>query len=165
MERVRSSSGVGLSVIYVEFAWGTDIYRNRQTVQEKLEQAKEKLPKGITPVMGPISSIMGEIQLVGLSSKDHSISPMELRTIADWTIRPRLLSIPGIAQVISIGGGVRQFQILLSAEKIQKYQLTIEDVEHNLSDISRNTTGGFIDINQKEYLIRNIGNTKKGRYS
>lgn len=160
VERVRSSSGVGLSVIYVEFAWGTDTYRNRQTVQEKLEQAKEKLPKGITPVMGPISSIMGEIQLVGLSSPDGSLSPMQLRAYADWTIRPRLQSIPGIAQVISIGGGVRQFQILLSAEKIQKYQLSIEDIEHYLSDISRNTTGGFIDIDKKEYLIRNIGVTK-----
>lgn len=160
VERVRSSSGVGLSVIYVEFAWGTDIYRNRQTVQEKLEQAKEKLPKGITPVMGPISSIMGEIQLVGLTSPDNSISPMELRTLADWSMRPRLLSIPGVAQVISIGGGVRQYQILLSAEKIQKFQLSIDDVEHYLSDISKNTTGGFIDLNKKEYLIRNIGITK-----
>lgn len=160
VERVRSSSGVGLSVIYVEFAWGTDVYRNRQTVQEKLEQAKEKLPKGVSPVMGPISSIMGEIQLVGVSSSDPNMTPMQLRTIADWTLRPRLLSIPGIAQVISIGGGVRQFQILLSAEKIQKYQLSIEDVEHYLSDISKNTTGGFIDIDQKEYLIRNIGVTK-----
>lgn len=160
VERIRSSSGVGLSVIYVEFAWGTDIYRNRQTVQEKLEQAKEKLPKSITPVMGPISSIMGEIQLVGLSSKNNELSPMELRTLADWTIRPRLLSIPGIAQVISIGGGVRQYQILISAEKIQKFQLSIDDVEHNLSDLSKNTTGGFIDIDRKEYLIRNIGVTK-----
>lgn len=160
VERVRSSSGVGLSVIYVEFAWGTDIYRNRQTVQEKLEQAKEKLPKGTTPVMGPISSIMGEIQLVGLSSPDGSLSPMQLRTYADWTLRPRLQSIPSIAQVISIGGGVRQYQILLSAEKIQKFQLSIEDIEHYLSDISRNTTGGFIDIDKKEYLIRNIGITK-----
>jgi len=160
VERVRSSSGVGLSVIYVEFAWGTEIYRNRQTVQEKLEQAKEKLPKGITPVMGPISSIMGEIQLVGLSAKDDSISPMQLRTIADWTLRPRLLSIPGVAQVISIGGGVRQYQILLSASKIQKLQLSIDDVEHYLSDISKNTTGGFIDMDRKEYLIRNIGVTK-----
>ncbi|MFA6239104.1 MAG: efflux RND transporter permease subunit [Bacteriovorax sp.] len=160
VERIRSSSGVGLNVIYVEFAWGTDIYRNRQTIQEKLEQAKEKLPKGITPVMGPISSIMGEIQLVGLSSSNGSLTPMQLRTIADWTLRPRLLSIPGIAQVISIGGGVRQYQILLSAEKIQKFQLSIEDIEHYLSDISKNTTGGFIDIGPKEYLIRNIGITK-----
>lgn len=160
VERVRSSSGVGLSVIYVEFSWGTDIYKNRQTVQEKLEQAKDKLPKGITPVMGPISSIMGEIQLVGLSSQNPDISPMQLRTLADWTIRPRLQSIPGIAQVISLGGGVRQYQILLSAEKIQKLQLSIEDVENYLANISKNTTGGFINIDKKEYLIRNIGATK-----
>lgn len=160
VEKIRSSSGVGLSVINVEFEWNSDIYRNRQTVQEKLEQAKEKLPKDITPVMGPISSIMGEIQLIGLTAKDNSISPMELRTIADWTIRPRLLSIPGVAQVISIGGGVRQIQILISAEKLQKYQFTIEDVEHYLSDLSRNTTGGFINIDKKEYLIRNLGNVK-----
>lgn len=157
VERVRSSSGVGLSIVYVEFAWGTDTFRNRQLVQEKLTLAKEKLPKNTTPIMGPISSIMGEIQLVGLTSKDAKISPMDLRTIADWTIRPRLLSIPGISQVISIGGGVRQFQILLSAEKIQKLQLSIEDIEHNLSEISLNSTGGFINIGRNESLIRVLG--------
>src|SRR3989344_5376938 len=157
VERVRSSSGVGLSIVYVEFAWGTDIFRNRQLVQEKLTLAKEKLPQNRTPVMGPISSIMGEIQLVGITSKDTTISPMELRTLADWTIRPRLLSIPGVAQVISIGGGVRQFQILLSAEKIQRLQLTIEDIEHNLSEISLNATGGFINIERNESLIRVLG--------
>ena len=157
VERVRSSSGVGLSIVYVEFAWGTDIFRNRQLVQEKLTLAKEKLPQNRTPVMGPISSIMGEIQLVGITSKDTTISPMELRTLADWTIRPRLLSIPGVAQVISIGGGVRQFQILLSAEKIQRLQLTIEDIEHNLSEISLNSTGGFINIERNESLIRVLG--------
>lgn len=157
VERVRSSSGVGLSVIYVEFAWGTDIFKNRQLVQEKLTLAKEKLPKNIAPVMGPIASIMGEIQLVGLTSKDSSLLPMDLRTIADWTIRPRLLSIPGVAQVISIGGGVRQYQILLSAEKIQKLQLPIADIEHNLSEISLNSTGGFINIEKNESLIRVLG--------
>ncbi len=160
VERVRSSSGVGLSVIYVEFEWGTDIYRNRQLVQEKLTLAQEKLPAGASPVMGPIASIMGEIQLIGLTSPDGKISPMDIRTIADWTLRPRLLSIPGVAQVIGIGGGVRQYQILLSAERIQKLQLSIEEVEHSLSDISRNTTGGFINIDRQEYLIRNLGAVK-----
>lgn len=160
VERIRSQSGVGLSVIYVEFAWNTDIYRNRQLVQEKLSIVQEKLPRGITPVMGPISSIMGEIQLIGLSSPAGTLSPMQLRTIADWTIRPRLLSIPGVAQVIAIGGGVRQYQIQLSALKIQKYLLSIEDIEHNLSDISRNTTGGFIDIDKNEFLIRALGAVK-----
>lgn len=157
VERVRSNSGVGLSIVYVEFSWGTDIYRNRQLVQEKLTLAREKLPKNISPVMGPIASIMGEIQLVGLTSKDPSINPMDLRTIADWTIRPRLLSIPGVAQITSIGGGVRQYQILLSAEKIQKLQMSIEDVETNLSKISLNSTGGFINIEKNESLIRVLG--------
>nr|BFD63258.1 efflux RND transporter permease subunit [Bdellovibrio sp. HM001] len=161
VERVRSSSGVGLSVIYVEFAWDTDIYRNRQMVQEKIALAKEKLPKNISPVLGPISSIMGEIQFVGLSSPDNKVSGMELRTLADWTLRPRLMSIPGVSQVISIGGGVRQFQILISAEKIQKLQLTMDEIEHNLSDVSVNSTGGFIDLEGQEFLIRNIGGVKE----
>lgn len=157
VERVRSNSGVGLSIVYVEFEWGTDIFRNRQLVQEKLTQAREKLPRQISPVMGPIASIMGEIQLVGLTSQNGKIQPMDLRTIADWTIRPRLLSIPGIAQVTSIGGGVRQYQILLSAEKIQKLQISMEDIEHNLSEISLNSTGGFINIEKSEMLIRVLG--------
>ncbi|UYL07439.1 efflux RND transporter permease subunit [Bdellovibrio sp. SKB1291214] len=157
VQRVRSSSAVGLSVIYIEFDWGTDIYRNRQMVQEKIALAKEKLPKNATPIMGPIASIMGEIQLIGLSSPDGTVSPLELRTIADWTLRPRLMSIPGVTQVIAIGGGVRQFQILISAEKIQKFQLALDDIEHNLSDLSINSTGGFINIGPQEYLIRNLG--------
>ncbi|HEY8272330.1 MAG TPA: efflux RND transporter permease subunit [Pseudobdellovibrionaceae bacterium] len=161
VERVRSTSGIGLSVIYVEFNWDTDIYRNRQLVSEKLQLAKEKLPRGATPIMGPISSIMGEIQLIGLSiaetSPDTKVNPLDLRTYADWTLRPRLLAIPGVAQVIAIGGGVKQYQILLSAEKIQKSQIPLADIEHALSNISLNTTGGYIDIDKKEFLIRNIG--------
>lgn len=160
VERVRSTTGIGLSVIYVEFGWDTDIYRARQLVAEKLQLAQEKLPKGSTPVMGPISSIMGEIQLVGLSSEDGKLSPLELRTIADWTIRPRLLSVPGVAQVIAIGGGVKQYQVLLSAEKIQKVQLPLEEIEKAISRISLNSTGGYIDLDKKEYLIRNIGRVK-----
>lgn len=160
VERVRSNSGIGLSIIYVEFAWDTDIYRNRQLVSEKLSLAKEKLPNGITPVMGPIASIMGEIQLMGLSSPTGSVSPMDLRTLADWTIRPRLLSVPGVAQVIAIGGGVKQYQIFLSADKIQKYRLALDDIEKSLSGISQNSTGGYFDLDKKEYLIRNIGQIK-----
>jgi Cu(I)/Ag(I) efflux system membrane protein CusA/SilA len=157
VERVRSTTGIGLSVIYVEFAWDTDIYRNRQLVSEKLQLAKEKLPQGVTPVMGPIASIMGEIQLIGLSAPEGKVSPLDLRTYADWTIRPRLLAIPGVAQVIGIGGGVKQYQILLSAEKIQKVQIPLAEIERSLSKISLNTTGGYIDIEKKEFLIRNIG--------
>ncbi len=160
VERVRSSTGIGLSVVYVEFAWETDIYRNRQLVAEKLQLAQEKLPKGVTPVMGPISSIMGEIQLLGLSSENSQVDALELRTLADWTLRPQLLSIPGVSQVIAIGGGVRQYQILLSAEKIQKSQLSLEEIEKALSKISLNTTGGYIDLEDQEFLIRNIGTIK-----
>jgi len=160
VQRVRSTSGIGLSVIYVEFDWGTDIYRNRQLVGEKLSLVAEKLPKGIIPVMGPISSIMGEIQLVGLYSKDGTTSPIDLRTLAEWTLRPRLMSIPGVAQVINIGGGLKQFQILISAEKLKAKQLTLDEIEKSLAVLSKNSTGGFIDLNQKEYLIRNIGQVK-----
>ena len=145
VNRVRSTSGVGLSVIYVEFEWGTDVFRNRQLVSEKLIEAQEHFPTNVTPVMGPISSIMGEIQLIGLSIDETAkseITPVDLRTYADWVIKPRLLSIPGVSQVISIGGGVKQFQIKISAEKLNFYQLNLDEVEKNLNLISQNTTGG-----------------------
>lgn len=157
LTRLRSSSGVGLSVIWLEFEWGSDVFRNRQLVAEKLVLVQDQLPKDVRPVMGPISSIMGEIQMVGLTSTDPSISPLQLRTIADWVIRPRLLSIGGIAQVIPIGGGLRQYQILLSSEKLRSRNLSLDEVRNNLSHVSQNTTGGFVDLGDKEYLIRNLG--------
>jgi CzcA family heavy metal efflux pump len=157
VKRIRSSSGVGLSIVWMEFEWGTDIYRNRQLVSEKLSLVKEELPKGVSPIMGPISSIMGEIQLIGLSSANHNIQGIELRSIADWIIRPRLLSISGIAQVIPIGGGVKQYQILIDSDKIRKKRLSIEEVEENLKHISENTTGGFVNVGKREFLIRNLG--------
>lgn len=157
VERMRSSSGVGLSIIWLEFDWGTDIYRNRQMVSEKLSTIRGSLPKDIHPSMAPISSVMGEIQLIGLSSTNPDITPSKLRTIADWTLRPRLLSIGGIAQVIPLGGGVEQYQIKLDPEKMRKKNLSIENVAENLQHISENTSGGFVDIDQKEFLIRNLG--------
>lgn len=157
VKRVRSSSGVGLSVVWVEFEWGTDIYRNRQLVSEKLTLVQSNLPQGIIPTMGPITSIMGEIQLVGISSEDKSVNPMQLRSIADWIIRPRLLAINGIAQVIPIGGGVKQYQILLDSNKIRNKNLSMEEVDTNLRHLSENSTGGFVSLSNKEYLIRNLG--------
>lgn len=154
--RMRSESGPGLSVIFVEFEWGTDIYRNRQLVAEKLELVKESLPEGVNPLMAPISSIMGEIQLVGLTSDSPDIDPIQLRTIADWTLRPRLLAISGISQVIPIGGGKKQYQVYLSAEKLKQHNFNLESIEQNLSHMSENTTGGFLNSDNKEYLIRNL---------
>jgi CzcA family heavy metal efflux pump len=157
IKRIRSSSGVGLSIVWMEFEWGTDIYRNRQLVSERLSLLADQLPKGVTPVMGPITSIMGEIQLIGLSSSNKKIKGPDLRSIADWIIRPRLLSISGISQVIPIGGGVKQYQILLDSQKIRNMNLSIEEVDQNLKHISENSTGGFVSIDNKEYLIRNLG--------
>ncbi len=157
IERIRSVSGIGLSIIYVEFAWGTDIYRNRQLAAEKLALAKEQLPESVTPVMGPISSIMGQVQILSLSDKNGKLSPMELRTLAEWTVRPRMLTIPGVAQVISMGGGLKQYQILINAEKLGRYQLSLEAIDESLAHISENTTGGFLEKDNKEFLVRNLG--------
>lgn len=154
---IRSTSGVGLSVIYVQFEWGTDLFRSRQLVSEKLSLAKETLPDGIQPIMGPISSLMGQIQQIVLYSDNDQVDPIELRTTAEWIVRPRLLSIPGVAQVIPMGGGLKQYQILVSAEKISLRGLSIEELDHAIRKISQNTTGGYLDQAENELLIRNIG--------
>ncbi|PCI35049.1 MAG: CusA/CzcA family heavy metal efflux RND transporter [Elusimicrobia bacterium] len=159
VKRVRSASGVSLSLIYVEFDWGTDIYVDRQLVNERLQIAADSLPKGITPVMGPISSIMGEIMLIGLSADEGSISPLELRTLADWVVRQRLLTIPGVSQVISIGGGRKQYQILVSPKKLAAFGLSLKEVESAAELSQSNTTGGFIESQNQEWLVRNIGRT------
>ncbi|HXG86309.1 MAG TPA: efflux RND transporter permease subunit [Pyrinomonadaceae bacterium] len=155
--RVRSQSGVGLAIVYVEFDWGTDVYRNRQLVTEKLNQAVAQLPKNITPTLAPISSIMGEIMLISVRSKDGATNPLDVRTIADWTIRPRLLTIPGVAQVINIGGGVKQYQVLLSPDKLRQFNVTIEQVTDALEKSNTNSTGGFVESRSQEYLVRNLG--------
>ncbi|HXG85947.1 MAG TPA: efflux RND transporter permease subunit, partial [Pyrinomonadaceae bacterium] len=157
VERVRSQSGIGLSIVYVEFGWGTDVYRNRQLVAEKITEAREQLPDGVSPFLAPISSIMGEIMLIAVTSKDGKTSPLDVRTLADWTIRPRLLTIAGISQVIPIGGGVKQYQALVSPEKLKQFNVTIEDVTTALEKSNTNSTGGFVDAQSQEYLVRNLG--------
>ncbi|MEO7300555.1 MAG: efflux RND transporter permease subunit [Verrucomicrobiota bacterium] len=159
VKRVRSNSGIGLSILYVEFDWGMEIYRARQLVQERLQLAAEKLPKNVSPVMGPISSIMGEIMLIGLSSEGGKTLPMDVRSIADWTIRPRLLTIPGVSQVIAIGGGVKQYQILASPEKMASFGVTLKQVLDAAEKSQVNTAGGFVEGANQEALIRNIGRT------
>ena len=154
---IRSTSGVGLSIVYVQFEWGTDIFRSRQLVAEKLTLAKEMLPEGVSPVMGPISSLMGQIQQLVLYPENDSVDPMDLRTAAEWIIRPRLLTIAGVAQVIPMGGGLKQYQILISAEKLNIRGLTLEDLDHGLRKISQNTTGGYLTKEDSELLVRNIG--------
>jgi CzcA family heavy metal efflux pump len=155
--RLRSSSGIGISIVHAEFDWGTETFKNRQLVAERLQLLQGKLPSEMTPVMGPVTSIMGEIQFVGLTSPDNTIDPMELRRLADWVVRPRLMTIPGISQIVVMGGEVKQFQILVSSQKLQQKGIGLEELKHALSELSENTTGGFSDIGDKEFLIRPLG--------
>jgi HME family heavy-metal exporter len=157
--RVRSVSGVGLSIVYIEFDWGTDIYRNRQQVTERLGVVREQLPRNVNPQMAPITSIMGEIMLIAVAS--DAANPMEVREIVDWVIRPRLLTIPGIAQVIPIGGEVRQYRVTLNLAQMQRLDITRNEIETALRQFGANTAGGFIDQHSREYLIRNLGRTKQ----
>ena len=155
--RVRSVSGVGLSIVYVEFDWGTDIYRNRQLISERLSLIRDQLPANTIPLMGPISSIMGQILLIAVTS--DQATPMEVREVADFTIRPRLLTIPGVAQVIPMGGEVRQYRIAPNPPALRALGITYEQLEKSLSQFGSNAGGGFTDQNSREYLIRNIGRT------
>jgi HME family heavy-metal exporter len=159
--RVRSVSGVGLSVVNVEFDWGTDIYRNRQQVSERLNLVRDQLPPGIVPQLGPISSIMGEIMLIALPADPARVSPMQVREYADWVMRPRLLTVPGVAQVIPIGGEVRQYRVEIKPEQLQALGVEREKVVAALQDFGANTSGGFLEANGREYLIRQIGRTSR----
>ncbi|MBX9841858.1 MAG: CusA/CzcA family heavy metal efflux RND transporter [Xanthobacteraceae bacterium] len=155
--RVRSVSGVGLSIVYVEFDWGTDIYRNRQLVSERLNMVRTQLPANVTPHMGPISSIMGQVVMIALTS--DRASPMEVREVADFTIRPRLLSVPGVAQVIPMGGEVRQYRVAPQPAALRALGVNYEQVQRALAQFGTNSGGGFTDLHSREYLIRNIGRT------
>ena len=190
--RVRSTSGVGLSLVYAEFAWGTDIYRNRQLVAERLALVRAQMPGDITPVMGPVSSIMGEVMLVAIPvmveatqlapGRLHSASaaavppgdrpayspgegssalPMQAREYADFVLRPRLLSIPGVAQVIPIGGEVRTLRVAPDTARMAQFGVSLTQVEQALKGYGGNAGGGFIDLNSREFLIRHLGRSNR----
>lgn len=164
--RVRSVSGVGLSIIYVEFDWGTEVYRNRQQVAERLATVGSQLPAGVTPHMGPVTSIMGEIMLVALyapeqTGADPAADPMAVRDLADWVVRPRLLTIPGISQVIPIGGETRQARIIPDVRLMGDLGITLAELESAVQGFAANTSGGFLEKQAKEYLIRNIARTNR----
>jgi CzcA family heavy metal efflux pump len=157
VERVRSQSAPGLSIVWVEFGWDTNIYIARQIVNERLQLASAQLPPEVVPVMGPISSIMGGIHLISLRAEEDSISDLELRTLADWTIRPRVLAIPGVAQVVNMGGGVRQYQVLVNPQRMRDFSISLAEVETAIGFSNSATSGGFLNRGGQEYLIRNIG--------
>ncbi|WP_458760891.1 efflux RND transporter permease subunit [Afipia sp. TerB] len=158
--RVRSVSGVGLSVVYVEFDWGVDVYRARQFVSERLALIREQLPSTVNPQMGPVTSIMGEIMLIALTT-DGKASAMDVREIADFVVRPQLLAIPGIAQVIPIGGEVRQYRVTPNIANMQALGITHDQIEQAVTRFGTNSGGGFVDQHGREFLIRNVGLTRK----
>ena len=161
VESVRSVSSAGLSFIYVTFDWSTEIFRARQMVSERLSAMEEGLPEGVVPRMGPISSIMGEIMQIAIPIDTAKISPMQVREYADWVLRPRLMAVPGVAQVIPIGGEVRQFQVQPNTARMAELGITHEQLEGALKGFSSNTSGGFLELNGREYLIRNLGRTSR----
>ncbi len=170
VRRVRSSSTTGFSVVWVEFDWGTDIYRARQIVSEKLAIVGESLPENVgKPTLGPQSSILGEMMIIGLTTKDtvpqsEGIQPttqMDLRTIADWTIRPRLLSTGGVAQVAVIGGDIKEYQILLDPARMKHYGVSLDEVLTVCRGMNRNANGGVLYEYDNEYIIRGILSTSK----
>jgi len=156
VRRVRSASSQGISIVWVEFEWGTEIYRARQVVAEKLQLVADQLPENLpSPVLAPITSIMGEIMVIGLTSE--TVSEMDLRTAADWIVRKRLLAISGVAQVIPHGGQVRQYQVLLDPERMAAYEVTLSEVMHAAEESNAVASGGVYLSDGMEILIRGLG--------
>jgi len=158
VRRVRSSTAQGISVVWIEFDWGTDLFRARQIVAEKLQTVATALPEGVAaPVLAPVSSVMGEILMVGLSGPQ---SPTELRTVADWTIRRRLLAVPGVAQVVPIGGDVKQYQVLPDPARMLAAGVTLDQVVRAAEGSNANASGGVYMDRGQEYVVRGIGRVR-----
>jgi CzcA family heavy metal efflux pump len=158
VEAVRSSAGVGISVSYVEFDWGTDIYNDRQIVMERLQLVQDRMPEGVKPQLAPISSIMGQIIMIGMWSEDGKTSPLEVRTLADWVVRQRLLTIPGVSQVFTMGGGRMQYQVLVDPDRLLQYGISLHEVKKACLESNENATGGYLDDQgPNEFLVRALG--------
>ncbi|MCE9612012.1 MAG: CusA/CzcA family heavy metal efflux RND transporter [Chthoniobacter sp.] len=159
LDRLRSNSDVGLSLVFAEFDWGTDIYRARQLVQERTQSVLASLPAGVQPGMTPVSSLMGEILLVGLRSTDGKIAPMDLRSLADWQIKRRLQSIAGVAEVLTMGGGVKQVQVQPDPHRLSAHGVTFEELEKAVAQAAGNSTSGYLNAGPREIMVRNLGMT------
>ncbi|MBB3205023.1 HME family heavy-metal exporter [Rhodopirellula rubra] len=158
VQAVRSASGVGISVIYVEFDWNTDIYNDRQIVAERLQLVQERMPEGVKPTLAPISSIMGQILMLGMWSNDGATEPLELRTLGDWVVRQRLLTIPGVSQVFTMGGGRKQFQVLVDPDAMLRFGVALHEVKQAVQNSNENATGGYLDEQgPNELLVRGLG--------
>lgn len=151
--RVRSQSGVGLSVVWVEFEWSADLYRARQVVSERLQLATASFPPGVQPVLGPISSIMGQVQLIGFRSRSATLDTNSLRAWVDRAVRPRLISVPGISQLIAIGGQPLEMQVDVSADQLRLFDVTLEDVAAAVQRANVNTAGGAMSVGAKGSLV------------
>jgi len=158
VRRVRSSSSAGISIVWVEFEWGTDIFKARQIVAEKTASISEQLPEGVgIPALAPQSSIMGEIMIISVTSPKTDL--MELRSIADWNLRPALLAIGGVSQVVVIGGEYKQYQIQALPQKMSSYNISLNELLEICKNINQNSSGGFLNEYYQEYIIRGIGRT------
>jgi len=162
VERIRSISQEGLAIVRADFGWDTDLYRDRQLVQERLQLAREDLPPGVELEMAPISSITGQILDLGLESPDKSVSLMKLRTLADWVVRRRLLAVKGVSQVVVIGGERKQYQVLANPDLLLRHKISMSQLAEAVKRSSANTSGGYLVEGSREMLVRNLGRVRGG---
>lgn len=161
LNRLRSNSDVGLSLVYAEFNWSTDLTQARVLVQERLQGVRDRLPAGVQPFMTPVASLMGEILLIGVRSTRQEgqpgyLPPSEVRTLADWTLRPRLQSIPGIAEILNMGGGIQRIEVQPDPYRMQAYGIRLEEIERAMEQAATTTTGGFLSQGSTEIMVRNL---------
>src|SRR5688500_18947094 len=163
VRRVRSATAQGISIVFVEFDWGTDIFQARQVVAEKLQLVAASLPEGMPPpVLAPVSSIMGEIMIVGVTGGEN-VSPMEVRAAADFTVRRRLRAVPGVAQVVPIGGEVKQYQVLVSPERMGARDVTLMEVVAAAEGANVNAAGGVFMEQGQEFVVRGLGRVRNAQ--